>query len=1017
MTLNTAQQKAINGCGIQLILAGPGSGKTRVITEKILHLLDSGVLPREILALTFSEKAAKEMSDRIEQKRPYLDLDIHTFHSFCLDVLQDNVLVSGMSVSSGVISRTNQLVWGLRNIDNFGFEYIRLGNNAAEIIESIIDGISAFRDELISPEILAQYLANKQFEQVDEDEKVYLGMLSDLLKVYRAYTEYKFSENLIDFDDMIHGVVNLLRTNGMVKSAYRRRYKYILVDEFQDTNFAQLELLKELAGENLCVVGDDDQTIYRFRGAYLTNMQDFKQWYAGHAETLLDRNYRNSKNILSIAQQLMQTAPNRLQKELFTEKPDGEPVRIAVCGNESAEGEFVAQEIGKLVGSFFYSRNEGKERAYEYSDIAVLCRTRADGLKFYQSLRRHNIPCVFKGDVDFLSLPVIRDMIAYLNIINNPLTAGIPLNRIMKVCAVPETTVRKINAYASKNMDETTGSDGVYEAMEKAIEIVPEHAGQIAEILSMLHHFIEHKERHSLSELVYEVMLQASGLYRSALDADAGRNRTFLNKFVEITDEYNRITRNATIENFLEYLQYFSAFEIDVEDKDVGNTVQILTVHKSKGKEFPAVFVVDLASNRFPLKYRRKKFTVPSDLAKGLKTGDDEKALFLQEERRLLYVAMSRAEERLYLMYSEWYGENKLPSRPSQFLFEIAYESNPLISVIRVPAVEAQIPVRDTTPIEDLKVSLQEQAIRAVSEMRIGAALQNLVTLERVRQKDENGLDDVDPSALIAKIDTSTRVEDLLPENQPSLIPEDLTFSATALQLYEDCPLKYKFSYLYKIPTKPTPAMSMGSALHSVIENLTQSPDPLLNPNEQALALLEQFWRPDVFATHTEEKEARESAYDRLNAYLKWQEKNNNKVIGVEKEFFVPFENRILHGYIDRIEQTPDGKYVVVDFKSGTKPSDLSGKTIGQNIQLNLYCLAVQQLFGTLPRQAVLFYLKDNKQIPYTPTPESIEAFTERLSALIAGILNEEFPAKPGYIQCRWCAYYDLCEHKENGGA
>lgn len=1015
MTLNPAQQKAIEGFGIQLILAGPGSGKTRVITEKILHLLDSGVLPREILALTFSEKAATEMSDRIEQKRPHLDLDIHTFHSFCLDVLQDNVLVSGISISSGVISRTNQLVWGLRNIDDFGFEYIKLGNNAAEIIESVIDGISAFRDELISPEILRDYLMTKQVQQVDEDEKVYLGMLSDLLKVYRAYTDYKRSENLIDFDDMIHGVVNLLRTNGMVKSAYRRRYRYILVDEFQDTNFAQLELLKELAGENLCVVGDDDQTIYRFRGAYLTNMQDFKQWYAGHAETLLDQNYRNSKNILSLALQLMQTAPNRLQKKLFTEKPEGEPVRVATCGNEEAEGEFVAQEIGKLVGSLFFSRNEGKKRAYEYSDIAVLCRTRVDGLKFYQALRRHNIPCVFKGDVDFLSLPVIRDMIAYLNTINNPLTAAIPLNRIMKVCAVPETTVRKINAHASKLMDEATGSDGVYEAMEKAAEIVPDHARQIAEILAMLRHFIEKKERHSLTELVYEVMMQASGLYRSALVEDSARVRTFLNKFYEITVEYDRITRNATIGDFLEYLQFFSAFEIDVEDKDVGNTVQILTVHKSKGKEFPAVFVVDLAANRFPLKYRRKKFTVPVDLAKGLKTGDDEKALFLQEERRLLYVAMTRAEERLYLLYSEWYGQNKTQSKPSQFLDEISYESNPMISVVRVPAAEAQIPVRDTTPLEDLKFSLQEQTIRAVSEMRISAALQNLVTLERVRQTSEKGSDDLDPGTFFSRVDTSTRVEDLLPENQPSLIPENLTFSATALQLYEDCPLKYKFSYLYKIPTRPTSAMSMGSAIHSVIENLTGSPDPLLNPQEQALALLEQYWKPEVFATHTEEREARESAYDRLNAYLKWQEKNKNKVVGIEEEFFVPFENRTLHGYIDRIEQTPDGKYVVVDFKSGTKPSDLSGKTIGENIQLNLYCLAVQQLFGTLP-QAVLFYLKDNKQVPYNPTPESIEAFTERLSALIAGILNEEFPAKPGYIQCRWCAYYDLCEYKENGG-
>jgi DNA helicase-2/ATP-dependent DNA helicase PcrA len=608
MSLNPAQEKAVNNCGMQLILAGPGSGKTRVITEKILHLLDQGIPPSQILALTFSDKAATEMSDRIEQQRPHLNLDINTFHSFCLNILKENVLASGLSISGGNISRTNQLVWGLRNIDSFGFKHIKVGNNAAEVIKAVIDGISAFRDELITPDELGNYLDRKQTAQVGEEERNYLLLLADLLKVYRAYEQYKRNENLIDFDDMIHGAVFLFKTNQTIRSLYRSRYRYILVDEFQDTNYAQLELIKEIAGDNLCVVGDDDQTIYRFRGAYLTNIRDFKEWAAGHAETLLDQNYRNSKAILALATGLMANAPNRQHKELFTEKPAGELITAAACGNEEGEAEYVALEIGKLVGTLFYSHRSEKERPYEYRDVAILCRSRADGQKFQAALRRHTIPCNYKGDVEFMRLPVIRDMAAYLWIIDNPLTAGISLNRIMKVCAVPEIIVQKINAAAKKNAD--SANDRVYETMQDAAAIVPDQARQMKEIVRMLHHFIEDKERHTLVELVYEVMMQASGLYRSALADDAGRNRLYLSKFYEVTRDYEKITRHAAIGDFLEYLQYLSAFPVDIEEREESNSVQILTVHKSKGKEFPVVFIVDLARDSFPLKHRSKKFGI-----------------------------------------------------------------------------------------------------------------------------------------------------------------------------------------------------------------------------------------------------------------------------------------------------------------------------------------------------------------------------------------------------------------------
>jgi DNA helicase-2/ATP-dependent DNA helicase PcrA len=1019
MPLNPSQTAAVTACGLQLVLAGPGSGKTRVITEKILHLIDSGVQPEQILALTFSDKAAAEMSDRIEQTRPNLNLEIHTFHSFCLQMLKENVLASGISVSGGIISRTNQLVWGLRNIDAFGFEHIKVGNNSAEVIKAVIDGISAFRDELITPATLKEYLERKKGTDVPDEERDYLDQLADLLKVYKAYEQYKRQERLIDFDDMIHGAVNLLRNNATVRSAYRNRFRYLLVDEFQDTNFAQLELVKQLAGEHLCVVGDDDQTIYRFRGAYLTNIRDFREWAREHAEILLDENYRNSPAILALAMELMKGAPNRQEKQLFTKKPAGAPVTVAACGNEEGEAEYVAAEIGRLAGTPYFSHRDGKERTLAYRDFAILCRSRKDGAKYQAALRRHSIPCEYRIDVDFLRLPVIRDMVAYLQIIDNPLVAGVALNRIMKLCSVPETVVQKINAAAGKRghagarQDPAPGNDFVYETMQDSGGVVPDHAPAIAGIVRMLRHFVEEKERHTLPELVYEVMMQASGLYRSALNGDAARVRAYLAKFLEVTQEYDRITRHASIGDFLEYLEYFGAFTLDIEEGGEQDAVQILTAHKSKGKEFPVVFVVELAPKRFPLTYREKTFVVPADLARGLKTGDDEKALFLQEERRLLYVAMTRAEERLYLTYAKWYGENKRETKPSPFLEDLAFRTNPLVTVIEPPARGADLPVMETTPAGELTTSLQEQAIRAIAEMRLAAALQDLVTLERVRVYTEQGTAKFDREGFVGTVCTDTPVTDLIgaPPARPE-IPETMRFSASGLKTYQDCPRRFRFSYLLKIPEPPgaSPAAAKGTSIHAVIEHL----DPAKPAEAQIPALLEQFWTPEQFESKTQSEQDKRTAYELVQTYLAWQADNPNTVVDAEKEFSFTCAGREMHGFIDRIERTPAGGWVVIDFKSGSsKSAGITKKNLPENIQLNLYAMAIRELYGTLPERATLFYLKDNKCFDYQPTEESIAAFSKGLEEMLSRILAGEYPAQPDFMQCGWCPYGDLCESCE----
>jgi len=1016
MPPNQKQTEAITGTGIQLVLAGPGSGKTRVITEKVLHLLSEGAQPSEILALTFSEKAAREMEDRLCQVTDIAGLTVRTFHSFCLDVLEDNVLDSGLNFSAGLISRSNQLVWGLRNIDAFGFEQIEVGNNAAGVITSITDGISAFRDELISSDDLAAYLRQRLSEESDPDTLISLRQLADLQKVYAAYEQYKRREMLLDYDDMIAEAVRLFQAMPHVLKRYREQYRYLLVDEFQDTNYAQFVLVKLLCGGQLCVVGDDDQTIYRFRGAYFGNFRDFRETYVNHIETLLDRNYRNSGRILRLALRLMESAQNRHHKPLITGNPDGEPVIVAECESEQAEAQYVLSEIQRLKETTLFSRKEEVERQFRYRDIAILCRRRAEGKKFHRILHEQGIPCEFAGELDLFSVSAIRDAIAYLKAIDNPITAGIALNRILRGAGVPETVVQRINISARERSRNDPAADGVYEAMHAAAEIGGSYAFQVEEIARRIEALIRRKVEFTLPELVYEVIIRSTGIYRRALADETGQSRLALNQLLAVARDYGASSREASIADFLEYLELLSGFFIEVEDQEERDAVRVMTIHKSKGREFPVVFLVDMSHRKFPLDYRRKTFTVPGDLARGKKTGDDEKALHIQEERRLCYVAMTRAEERLYLTRAKRYDGNKNESGPSQFLTEMDYQNNPDVRVVPVRAKGTGLRVEAANPLEERKHAVQDQIYSAVAELRTRTALARLIELEKIRQI-EAGLDPeaFDRQSFFSVPENGDELRLILHGRRLPLITGNHTFSASGLETYRTCPLKYKFQHVLLVPSLPKSFFSLGSAVHSVIEHLSRDQIAGTTPSrEQAIRYLDRYWTPAGFSSRTEEREKRSQAEGLLDTYLSWQEKNPNRILEVESGFRISFDGRAMKGFIDRLEQTPDGGCVVIDFKTGSKPGDLSKNTIPSNIQLNLYSLAVLERYGVLPERSTLYYIKDDRQVDYRPTEASIQAFREMLAGMVGRICEEVFPAMPGY-GCRWCDYRSLCEEREAG--
>jgi DNA helicase-2/ATP-dependent DNA helicase PcrA len=1012
MSNKDPRKRAVDEHGLQLIVAGPGSGKTCIIIKKISNLIEQGVQPENILALTFSRKATAEMVERLEEKNiDTSGVTVSTFHSFCYNVLKANPFECGINPSSQLITREHQLVWGLRNVDSFGFESMKVGNNGAEIIESLVDGISTFRDELLEPKDLEDYLLGQGETSLSNAQYIENLRYWDLLRVWKAYEAYKQQMQLLDHDDMHIHAVRLFNEHPVVLDRYRSRYSHFFVDEFQDTNHVQLVLIKQLAGNNLCVVGDADQSIYQFRRAYPTNFEDFNAHFSP-SEITLEEDFRNSNNILQCALLLMRGILGRTEKPLRTDNPEGDLVVVARCENETAEAAYVVEEIQKLTERTKDNEQHGATPELSYKDIAVLSRTHAHGAKVYSLLRKRGIPAEFVGEINFFNYPVIRDAEAYLEFASDPLLAGKALYHILKSLGIHETTIKRINAYARENKEVKSVDDGVFESIKEAQSFLREQGLRVEDIAHVLHELLGLKRRVPLFEFIEQVLKKYSGLYAQNIAEGNIENIRLLNKFLDIVEEYTLTVGSSSIADFLQYIELFKQFDVESDVPQDRDSVKVMTAHQSKGKEFPVVFVIDLAKRRFPGDYKKKTFRVPRALARSLQPNEDPEELFMQEERRLLYVAMTRAQRKLYLTYARWYGANKQETAPSAFLLDLNFEHNPLMQILDVPAREVQELESHRGPLGQVKKRIQDQASTAVYQMRLKSAFQDIVDLERIRlvESGEN-LEDFDVEVFVeGGYRTDEWLRQLLSGPPPRLVGEDHHFSPTALEKYSKCPLRYKFEHVLKIPPSKQ-GFILGGLVHDVIHYLAEEELRGMPPTDwRALQVLEKLWPPHEFVSKTEEAEQKEEAQKALEKYVAWNEGNENELVGSEIKFSFSLDGWPINGRIDRVERTAEAEHVIIDFK--TTSSGEYSTTIGQNIQMNMYCLAIQHKYGALPSKATIVYLKGSKKpVHYYPDSKQVQSQETKLKELIGKIMKEQFdPVVPSLKGvCRWCGYKTEC--------
>ncbi|MGE7602845.1 DNA helicase PcrA [Peribacillus sp. NPDC097675] len=632
--LNEQQQKAVKATdGPLLIMAGAGSGKTRVLTHRIAYLMvEKEIAPWNILAITFTNKAAREMKERI---RAILggaseDIWISTFHSMCVRILRRDIDRMGFNRNFSILDTTDQQsvvkqILKDRNLDPKKYDY-----------RAILGSISSAKNELVSPEEY-QKTASDFFTKITAD-------------VYTEYQKRLRKNSALDFDDLIMMTIQLFQLVPEVLEYYQRKFQFIHVDEYQDTNRAQYMLVKLLASRfrNLCVVGDSDQSIYRWRGADIANILSFEKDYPNATMIFLEQNYRSTKKILEAANKVIDNNQNRKPKNLWTENVAGNKLSYFRADNEQGEAQFVAGKINELT-----LKGERK-----YSDIAILYRTNAQSRVMEEVLLKSNINYAIVGGTKFYDRKEIKDLLAYLRLIANP-DDDISLRRVINVPkrGIGATSMDKVADYANQY------DISIYKALESVemIGISGKATKAAREFHTLITNYTNQQEYLSVTELVEEVVEKTG--YREMLKAEktieAQSRLENIDEFLSVTKSFESNSEDKSLVGFLTDLALVADIDkLDENPEESNDAVTLMTLHSAKGLEYPVVFLLGLEEGVFP--HSRSLM-------------DEEE---MEEERRLAYVGITRAENELFLSNAQMrtlYGRTNM-NPVSRFIAEIPEE-------------------------------------------------------------------------------------------------------------------------------------------------------------------------------------------------------------------------------------------------------------------------------------------------------------------------------------------------------
>ena len=1011
--LNPDQLRAVtHGDGPLLVVAGAGTGKTQVITRRIAWLIATRrARPSEILALTFTDKAAEEMAVRVDQLVPYgyTDTAISTFHAFGDGLIREYALELGLPTDVRVLSRPEVVIFLREHLFEFALDAYRPLGDPTRFLAALATLFSRCKDEDISP---AEYLAHadrvageaaRLAEIVDAmpanavtdadrdavDAAAEEGRRqAELASAYATYQSLMAANGCIDFGDQVSLALRLVRTSASAREAIAGRFRYILVDEFQDTNRAQAELVALLSENhrNVTVVGDDDQAIYAFRGAAVDNILAFKDRYAGARTVVLRRNYRSLAPVLDSAYRLIRfNDPDRLEvragvvKRLRPERSSAAPapVRLEVFASGSEEADWVAAEICRRIAAGATPR-----------DHAVLVRANNHADPILRALNMAGIPWRFSGTSGLYARPEVRMLLAFLRVVAD-LESSVDLYALAASEAYGlggEDLTAIVNMARRRNrsvwaiLDELERQPGI-------LRLSPATRGAAHRLVADLHGYAEMAHERPAGELLYR-FLRGSGLLARLVGTDEPAAEEALQniaRFFEIVRAQSALLaddRAIFVARHLATLIEAGDDPATAELDPDANAVAVLTVHKAKGLEFPVVFLPGMVAGRFPLVGRGETLPLPAGIGRGAPTTAETA---LAEERRLCYVAMTRARDELILSHAADYGGARA-RRVSPFVLEAL----DLPVAAGVPGAGA----RTSTPSE------------------------RLATFEATAA----------------------------PLNAPDgPITEPLALSFYQIDDYLTCPLKYKFAHVLRVPLAPHHAIIYGAALHKAVQQFhnRQAKGQVMTEAELEEAF-EAAWSNEGFVSRDHEEARLEAGRAALRRFRAAQLEPDAVIpTYVEREFSFSLGGDRVRGRWDRVDIEPAGeggaaqapdlgaapapepsadvvsptlgilgpeRVTITDYKSSDVRDPVKARQRARDsLQLQIYAMGYEAMTGRLPDAVALHFLESGLVGRVPVDPKRLAKARARIARAAAGMRARDYTPTPDYLACTYCAFRDIC--------
>ena len=985
-SLNDQQRAAVShDTGPLLIIAGAGTGKTKVITTRILHLiLDRKIKADQILALTFTEKAAEEMTERVDIAMPlgYEEVWIKTFHGFCEKVLRESGHEIGIDPSYKLLDQLQQWVFVKTHLFDFDLKYFRPLGNPNNFITTLITHFNRIKEETIPPEEYIEYAEKKvaevrsKKEGEEIDPKTVLGVeleeaekILEAARAYKTYQDLLMQENFVDFGDLSYFVLKLFEERPSVLAHYRKRFKYVMVDEFQDTNYAQFKLLMLLKGgtgedaddRNICVVGDDDQSIFRWRGASLSNILQFKKAFPETKQIVLTENYRSNQNILDASHKFIKANdPDRLEardgiaKDLHSQTSEVLPIKAVKFASYRDEVGFVVDKIRELT-----KEDAGGQRELEYQDLAILVRSNAAAIPFAESLRQAGIPYYIRNPKGLMSYSEIKDVYSVVRVVADQ-SDDIAFVRVLQFPCF-EIPMRAITHLLTRSKKEKKHvSELLYEEIDHSS--LPGMEGELAKFAGFFEEVLEYAKNRGASEVISHFLQKSGYLNDLAADfsADTQEKMNNITAFSKLVWDFEKTNDESSIFEFADYLKLIDSSNIPLSEGGSGDSdvhaVRIMTSHAAKGLEFDTVFVCNLVNHRFPILNKRDPLHVPIELTKEIFPEGD---FHIEEERRLFYVAVTRAKRRLFLTYSEKY-EGKKKWKTSQFLDEIG---------------ESGLIEDDDRTAQTATVSSSFPGFLEGGEAGEVAADSEAVPTPNI-------------------IKTAPRDNFLR------------SLSYSQIDTFNTCPLKYAYRYMLNVPGAPSHAANFGNSVHETLKDFYRV--LMDGSGEVSMGLMGELYEKNWVSAGFESKEHEEARREQgLEMLQDFYDKNSTPWVVpefVEKNFSIKIGEYIFTGRIDRIDKLEDGTYEVLDYKTGksralTKPHKL---------QMAVYALACREIFHIPVSGLAFYFLEDGEKISMKEVPKDLDKVRDEILENIAEIKASEFNPTPGFL-CNFCDYRVIC--------